>query len=98
MHFVAHALDTPGALERRQAVLSRHRAYLDTAPQRLGVRVLLSGPLTTDDGLTMIGSFFLLDAEDRVAVDALFAGDPMAAADIWTSLEVNAVTIRQNNM
>ena len=98
MHFVAHALDKSDALGRRCAILAEHRAYLDTAPQRLGVRILLSGPLTMDDGETMIGSFFLVDAKDRQSVDALFAGDPLARADVWASLRVHAVTLRQNAM
>lgn len=46
MHFVVHALDKPDALSCRQAVLAAHRTYLDQAPARHGVRVLLSGPLS----------------------------------------------------
>ncbi len=98
MHFVVHALDKPDALPRRQAVLAAHRAYLDQAPARHGVRVLLSGPLTSDDGARMIGSFFLLEAPDRAAIEAMFASDPMATADVWKQRQVQAVTLRQNAM
>ena len=48
MIFVAHALDKPGASERRLAVLDAHRRYLDEAPLALGVKVLMSGPLLAD--------------------------------------------------
>ena len=98
MHFVVHALDRPDALPRRQAVLGAHRAYLDTAPARHGVQVLLSGPLIADDGETMIGSFFLLDAESREVVEALFAEDPMSKADVWALRNLQMVMIRQNAM
>ncbi|WP_298971845.1 YciI family protein [uncultured Roseobacter sp.] len=98
MHFVVHALDKPDALSRRHAVLAAHRTYLDQAPARHGVRVLLSGPLTSDDGARMIGSFFLLEAPDRKAIDAMFAADPMANADVWELRHLQAVTLRQNAM
>jgi len=98
MHFVVHALDRPDALPRRQAVLAAHRTYLDTAPARHGVQVLMSGPLITDDGETMIGSFFLLDAESREAVEAMFAEDPMSQADVWAARDLHMVMIRQNAM
>ena len=98
MHFVVHALDKPNALQRRQAVLAAHRTYLDQAPARHGVRVLLSGPLTSDDGAQMIGSFFLLEAPNRKAIDAMFAADPMANADVWELRHLQAVTLRQSAM
>ncbi len=98
MHFVAHALDKPDALETRLAVLDEHRAYLDKAPERWGVTILLSGPLTMDDGATMIGSFFLLEVENRQAAEALFAGDPMVKAGIWAAFNPHNVTLRQNAM
>ena len=98
VHFVVHALDKPDALTRRQAVLAAHRVYLDHAPVRHGVRVLLSGPLTSYDGTRMIGSFFLLNAPDRKAIDAMFAADPMANADVWELRHLQAVSLRQNAM
>ncbi|MDJ0824621.1 MAG: YciI family protein [Rhodobacter sp.] len=98
MRFVVHALDKPDALPRRLEVLAAHRAYLDTAPARHGVRVLLSGPMTADDGEAMLGSFFLLEAPNRAAVEAMFAEDPIATANVWAAVTMTAVSIRQNNM
>ena len=98
MRFVVHALDKPDALPRRLAVIAAHRAHLDEAPARHSVRVLLSGPLTSDDGETMRGSFFLLEAPDRAAVNALFAEDPLSDADVWRERTVTAVAIRQDAM
>lgn len=98
MHFVVFAKDRPDALRQRLEVIDLHRAYLGKAPARHGVRVLLSGPLTKDDGETMRGSFFLLDAPDRALIEGLFAGDPLRAADVWETVEISAVHVRQNNM
>lgn len=98
MQFVVHALDRKDALERRLANLSQHREFLDTGPEKFGVTVLMSGPLVTDDGETMIGSFFLLSAATRQPVEAMFAADPLAIADVWENIDISRVTIRQNNV
>lgn len=93
MHFVVHALDRPGALPRRLEVVAAHRAYLQTAEP---LNILISGPLTEDDGTTMKGSFFLIDARDRATVEDFFAQDPLAKADIWQSLQITAFNLRVN--
>ncbi|MEQ9260142.1 MAG: YciI family protein [Roseovarius sp.] len=85
-------------VHRRREAHPHHCAYLDEAPARHGIEVLLSGSLTSDSGQAMRGSFFLLDAPDRAAIEALFAADPLGAADDWQSRSVSAVTIRQNRM
>ena len=98
MIFVVHALDKPDALNLRLENLDAHRAYLHSAPEEHGLRVLMSGPLLSDDGETMIGSFFLLDAPDRATIEALFAEDPLAKAGVWQSRTISRVNIRQNNV
>ncbi len=67
MLFAIHALDRPGALPERLARYEAHKAFLDEASAH-GVRIVMSGPLTADDGATMIGSLFLVEAPDRGAV------------------------------
>ena len=98
MRFVVHALDKPDALQRRMQVIGAHHRHLDEAPEHHGVQILLSGPLTRDDGETICGSFFLLEASSRAEVEALFATDPLSKADVWQSRTVTAVTIRQDNL
>ena len=98
MHFVVLAIDRTTALAKRLDVIGLHRTYLSEAPHLHGIKVLLSGPLTQDDGETMRGSFFLLDAPDRASVKALFAGDPLMTANVWKTIEISAVHVRQNNM
>ncbi|MET1415446.1 YciI family protein [Roseibium sp. HPY-6] len=98
MQFVVYAIDVPDSLSRRLEVIDAHRRYLADAPVRHGISILLSGPLTQDDGETMCGSFFLLEAEDRKTVEKFFDGDPLKSANVWCRFEVSAVHIRQNNM
>lgn len=98
MQFVVYAEDRPGALSQRLEVIDAHRRYLSDATARHGISILLSGPLTQDDGETMRGSFFLLEAETRDAVERFFDDDPLKSAGVWRRFEVSAVHIRQNNM
>lgn len=84
-HFIIHCLDAAGALPRRLAHYEAHKAYLATAP----LRILVSGPLVSDDGETMIGSLFLVEAPDRAAVEAFNAADPFHAAGIWASIHIH---------
>ena len=59
MLFAIHALDRDGALPTRLANYDAHKAFLsDTS--RFGVKIVMSGPLVSDDGQTMIGSLFLI--------------------------------------
>ena len=94
MLFAVHALDRPGALPKRLASYDAHKAFLaDTSPH--GVRIVMSGPLTADDGETMIGSLFLIDAADRAAVERFNAADPFHAADIWEKVTITGFIRRQ---
>ncbi|MEM6383939.1 MAG: YciI family protein [Pseudomonadota bacterium] len=98
MHFVVHALDKPDAEGHRLANIDAHRAYLQTAPSKHDLTILLSGPLKTDDNSRMIGSFFLLDAKNRASVEAMFADDPLVKADVWQQSVTTVVEIRTNTL
>ena len=64
MLFAIHALDFTGVLPTRLANYDAHKAFLsDTA--RFGVKIVISGPLVSDDGEKMIGSLFLVEAPGR---------------------------------
>lgn len=94
MLFVLHALDRPDALPRRLAVYEAHKAFLsDTSA--LGVRIVMSGPLVADDGETMMGSFFLIEAPDRATVEAFNRADPFHAADVWQQVTITGFLRRQ---
>jgi len=61
MHFIIHCLDHTDALQRRLANYEAHKAYLANA----SILTIISGPLVSDDGKTMIGSCFLVEAESK---------------------------------
>ena len=57
MLFAIYAVDRPNALSTRLANYNAHKAFLsDTSG--FGLNIVMSGPLTSDDGQTMIGSLF----------------------------------------
>ncbi len=94
MLFTIHALDKPGALPTRLAHYDAHKAFLaDTA--RYGVRIVMSGPLVEDDGVTAKGSFFLVEAADRATVEAFNEADPFHAAGIWSAVAIVAFLRRR---
>jgi uncharacterized protein YciI len=94
MLFAIHALDRADALPARLANYDAHKTFLsDTA--RFSVKIVMSGPLVADDGVTMIGSLFLIEAPDRAAVEAFNHADPFAAAGIWERVTITGFVRRQ---
>ena len=94
MLFSIHALDRSGALPTRLANYDAHKAFLsDTS--RFGVKIVMSGPLVADDGQTMIGSLFLVEAPSRTEVEAFNRADPFAAAGIWDRVSITGFVRRQ---
>lgn len=93
MLFVIHCIDKPGVESARAAAIADHVAYLATRP----IKVVMSGPLTSDDGNRVSGSFFIVDAADRAAVEAFQSADPLYRAGIWAKVDVRAFQKRVDN-
>lgn len=94
MLFAIHALDRAGALPRRLENYDAHKAFLsDTSA--FGVSIVMSGPLIADDGTTMIGSLFLIEAESREAVETFNAADPFRKANVWQQVNITGFLRRQ---
>lgn len=93
MHFVIHALDKPGALPVRLAHYEAHKAYLAQAK----IKTVISGPLVAEDGETMIGSCFLVEADSKAAVQAFHDNDPFKAAGVWEHVHINPFLKRVDN-
>lgn len=96
MIFIVTCIDKSDALPRRLASIDAHRQYL--ASHTHPVKTLLSGPLVQDDGETMKGSHFLLEADDRSAIEAWQADDPLANADVWDTVIVEAFMKRVDTL
>lgn len=93
MHFIVHCVDHEGALERRLANYDAHKAYLADAK----VQSVISGPLVSDDGETMIGSFFLVEAGSKKDVVEFNRNDPFNAAQVWKQVSIHAFLKRVDN-
>lgn len=94
MLFAIHAIDRNGALDTRLAHYDAHKAFLsDTSA--FGVKIVMSGPLVADDGQTMIGSLFLIEAPDRAAAERFNAADPFHKANIWEHVTITGFLRRQ---
>ena len=93
MHFTVYCLDHPDMVERRLENYDAHKAYLQTAP----VKTLISGPLTKPDGQTMIGSFFLYEADDIGAIEKFVEADPFNKAGIWNTVDIRPFIKRVDN-
>ena len=93
MHFIIHALDKSGALPTRLAHYEAHKAYLAKAT----LKTLISGPLVADDGETMIGSCFLVEAASKDEVLAFHSNDPFKAAGVWEHVHITPFLKRVDN-
>ncbi|WP_321797492.1 YciI family protein [Caballeronia sp. J97] len=93
MNFTVYCLDHPDMVERRLENYEAHKAYLKTTP----IKTLISGPLTMLDGQTMIGSFFLYEAERIEDVEDFVKDDPFNKAGIWGSIDVRPFIKRVDN-
>ena len=83
MLFTVTCTDKPGALQVR---MNNRPAHLEHAAQLKAV--ISGGPLFTDNGETFIGSFFIMEAESRQAVEDLMAQDPYVKAGLFESIVI----------
>jgi uncharacterized protein YciI len=81
LHFVVIGKDK-GQGELRLKARAEHLDYV-SGRQAL---IVYAGPLI--EGGRMIGSVFIFDVEDRVALDRYFAGDPYFRDCIFESIEI----------
>ena len=79
MIFAILLMDRPGTAELRVQVRPEHRAYLAQQADRMA----FAGPLTSEDGNTVIGSLIALDFPNRAAVDAWLKDEPYTKAGVY---------------
>lgn len=90
MLYMIMCKDKPGKLDVRKAKLDEHRTYVDNQP----LKVVMSGPLVEDDGETMQGSLYMLEADTLDQAKNFYLNDPLYAADIWEDVTVSAFAKR----
>jgi uncharacterized protein len=84
--YVFRMLDKPGSAALRQRVRPEHKAYLAAVAHRIA----FAGPLTDDDGVTMIGSLLAIDFASRDDAGAWLADEPFTRAGLYASTELHA--------
>jgi uncharacterized protein len=86
MNFVLYCVDKSGhghvRAENRPAHVEFLKGNLD--------RILLAGPMLSDDGAAMLGSVLIIEAADRAAAEAFAAADPYAKAGLFESVTIKA--------
>jgi uncharacterized protein YciI len=88
MHFVIHAVDKSGIIETRAKHFRAHRVHLDQSRMN-GVDIFTAGSLVDEDGETPVGSLFIVEANDRAAVDAFTRSDPYFVNGVWERVDVH---------
>ncbi|WP_447588060.1 YciI family protein [Aquipseudomonas campi] len=93
MLYAIHCLDHANGVDLRLANYDAHKAYLAAA----SVQTVISGPLLGADGETMIGSLFVVRADDIEQVRAFNSNDPFAKANVWARVDINPFNMRVDN-
>lgn len=86
MIYLFRLLDRPDGADLRQRVRPEHKAYL----ARVADRIAFAGPLTHDDGVTMMGSVLAIDFDSREAARQWLANEPFTRAGLYASVEIHA--------
>jgi uncharacterized protein len=88
MIYIFTLLDKPDGQSLRLRVRPEHKAYL----AGMATRMAFAGPLTADDGQTMIGSLLAIDFESRDAAHAWLSNEPFTKAGLYASISIHAFT------
>lgn len=81
MYFAIHALDRPHSGDTRALARDGHLKYISR------FEIVLGGPLLDESG-AMCGSLIVVDLPDKAAAEALVAGDPYTAADLFEHVNI----------
>ncbi|MNT97863.1 YciI-like protein [compost metagenome] len=57
----------------------------------------MCGPLMSDDGERMVGSLFLVRAQDKQQVIDFNQGDPFHQAGVWKQVHIHPFLMRVDN-
>ena len=90
MLFAITLMDRPDHGDLRKSLRAEHRDYLANVADSFA----FAGPLTKDDGETMIGSLLVIDFPSRDAAHAWLAGEPFTRAGLYASTAVHAFANR----
>jgi hypothetical protein len=76
--------DGPEAGPKRRAAAQAHLAYVESILDR----VLMAGPLYSEDGAAMVGSIYIFKTTSLAEARQLLEDDPYFKAAFWKSVEI----------
>ncbi len=79
MIFAFWLMDRPGTAALRTEVRPVHRAYL----AKLADRMAFAGPLTSEDGQTVMGSLLAIDFPSLAQAQAWIEAEPFTVAGVY---------------
>ena len=82
--FVVKCIDKIGGLMLRLEHRPAHLAFLEEQE----TKVVMAGPILSDDLQSPIGSLLVLDIDDRAELSEFLAQDPYAQAGLFQQVEV----------
>ncbi|MEZ5670651.1 MAG: YciI family protein [Alphaproteobacteria bacterium] len=84
MLWAIHCVDKPNSTDLRMSLRPAHLDYL----KQQNALIVLAGATLTDDGETMTGSAFVIEAESRAAAEAFSANDPFTKGGLFGSITI----------
>lgn len=84
MLFSFHLIDRPNSFELRQRMRPVHKAYL----AEVADHICCAGPLTLEDGATMVGSLLVIDFPDLAAAIRWLDDEPFTRAGLYETVSV----------
>jgi uncharacterized protein YciI len=96
LRYAIMAFDAPDGREKRERQYPAHRAHVSNA-DAYGVIIVLSGPLLEEDGVTPLGSLFILEAESRSAVEEFHRQDPFTIHGVWAERRISGFAYKRMN-
>ena len=81
-------LDKPCASELRLQMRPLHKEYLSKVERQIA----FAGPLTSDDGLVMVGSLLVIDFDSRKDAQEWLKAEPFNYLGLYASTSVHAFT------
>jgi uncharacterized protein len=79
MLYILFCEDKPDSQPLRMAT---REAHLDYIGRHAGM-IRIAGPMLSDDGEQMLGSLFIVEADDAQTAVALHESDPYTQAGLW---------------
>ncbi|HVN41865.1 MAG TPA: YciI family protein [Steroidobacteraceae bacterium] len=88
-HVAVYCIDAPGSLAGRKTASPAHLRYIETILDRL----LLAGPMFSDDGGTVVGSLYVFKTASLEEARHLIEADPYFQAKFWVQVDFRLVWV-----